>query len=60
VRGVTGDGANSIAVEAPPERGWELSRALAEHEVYISGMRQRESTLEDFFLEVTGEESQVG
>jgi len=59
-RSVNSDGADGIAVEAPPERAWELSRALAEQQVYISEMRPRESTLEDFFLEVTGEEERSG
>ena len=59
-RSVNSDGADGIAVEAPPERAWELSRALAEQQVYISEMRPRESTLEDFFLEVTAEEEKSG
>ncbi|MDO8614873.1 MAG: ABC transporter ATP-binding protein [Dehalococcoidia bacterium] len=60
VPSVTADGRDGLVVEAPPERAWELSRALAEQRVYISEMRPRESTLEDFFLEVTGEEEKSG
>jgi ABC-2 type transport system ATP-binding protein len=50
---------NRITVEAPRERAAELSRALAEHQIYLSELRPRDSSLEDFFLEVTGE-SQTG
>ena len=57
VRGVTRrDG--RLVVDAPRERAAELSRALAEQQVYLSELRPREGSLEDFFLEVTGEEPQ--
>jgi ABC-2 type transport system ATP-binding protein len=46
-----------LVVEAPRERAAELSRALAEQQVYLSELRAREGSLEDFFLEVTGEET---
>lgn len=46
-----------LVVEAPLERAAELSRALAEQQVYLSELRAREGSLEDFFLEVTGEET---
>ncbi len=52
---VTVDG-DWLVVEAPRDRAWELSRALAASGVYLSELRLRESTLEDFFLEVTAEE----
>ncbi|HXG36471.1 MAG TPA: ABC transporter ATP-binding protein, partial [Dehalococcoidia bacterium] len=45
-----------LVVEAPVERAADLSRALAEGQVYLSELRRRESSLEEFFLEVTGEE----
>jgi ABC-2 type transport system ATP-binding protein len=44
-----------LVVEAPRERAAELSRALAEQRIYLSELRPRESSLEEFFLEVTGE-----
>ena len=44
-----------LVVEAPRERAAELSRALADHQVYLSELRPRDSSLEGFFLEVTGE-----
>ncbi len=45
-----------LLVEAPRERAAELSRALAEHQIYLSELRPRDGSLEEFFLEVTGEE----
>ncbi len=49
-----------LLVEAPRERASELSKALAEQQVYLSEMRPRESSLEDFFLEVTSTEGGGG
>ena len=43
-----------LIVEAPRDRAADISRALAHQEVYLSELRPRESTLEEFFLEVTG------
>ena len=44
-----------LVVEAPAERAVELSRALAEKGVYLAELRPRETSLEEFFLEVTQE-----
>jgi ABC-2 type transport system ATP-binding protein len=44
-----------LVVEAPLERAAELSRALAEQQIYLAELRPRESSLEDAFLELTGE-----
>ena len=55
VGAVTRDG-DRLTVDAPRERAAELSRALAEQQIYLSELRPREGSLEDFFLEVTGEE----
>ncbi len=55
VAGVAREG-DRLVVEAPRERAADLSRALAEHEIYLSELRPREGSLEDFFLEVTGED----
>jgi ABC-2 type transport system ATP-binding protein len=44
-----------IVVEAPHERAAEISRALAERQVYLAELRPQDSSLEDFFLEVTKE-----
>ncbi len=49
-----------LFVEAPRDRAAELSRALAEQQIYVSELRPRESSLEDFFLEVTAEEGGSG
>jgi ABC-2 type transport system ATP-binding protein len=46
---------NRLVVEAPRERAAELSRALAERQIYLSELRPREGSLEEFFLEVTGD-----
>ncbi len=43
-----------LVVDAPRERAADLSRALAERSIYLHELRPRESTLEEFFLEVTG------
>jgi ABC-2 type transport system ATP-binding protein len=56
VRSVTtSDG--RLVVEAPLERAAELSKALADKQVYLSELRPRDSSLEDFFLEVTGDDA---
>jgi ABC-2 type transport system ATP-binding protein len=44
-----------LVVDAPEERRADVSRALAEGGVYLTELRLREGTLEDFFLEVTEE-----
>jgi hypothetical protein len=49
-----GDGGRLI-VDVPRERAADISRALADQQIYLSELRAREGTLEDFFLEVTGE-----
>jgi ABC-2 type transport system ATP-binding protein len=51
---VTPDG-DRLVVQAPSKRAADLSKALAQHEVYLAELRPRDSTLEDFFLEVTGD-----
>jgi len=54
VRRVTSED-DRLVVEAPAERAVELSRALAEKGVYLAELRPRETSLEEFFLEVTQE-----
>ncbi len=54
VGGVTRDG-DCLIVEAPRERAAAISRALAEQQIYLWELKPRESTLEEFFLEVTAE-----
>ncbi|HEV8574059.1 MAG TPA: ABC transporter ATP-binding protein [Dehalococcoidia bacterium] len=51
---------DSVLVEFPRERAAEISRALAEEQIYLWEMKPRESSLEDFFLEVTAEGASDG
>jgi ABC-2 type transport system ATP-binding protein len=46
---------DTLLVTAPPERATDVTRALAEHGIYLSGLRQQEQSLERYFLDVTGE-----
>ncbi len=46
-----------LTVEAPPERSWELTKALSEHGVAVKEMSPVEVSLERYFLEVTGDDS---
>jgi ABC-2 type transport system ATP-binding protein len=54
VRGITREDSR-LFVETPRERAADVSRVLAEHQVYLRELRPRESSLEEFFLDVTGE-----
>lgn len=45
-------GDDVLWVEAPPERGAELTRALAAHGLWVSEMVPVRSTLEQYFMEV--------
>lgn len=54
VKSVTRDGVR-LVVETAGERAADVSRALAEREVYLSELRTRQSSLEDIFLEMTGD-----
>ena len=44
-----------MLVDAPSERAAEVSAILAKSDVFVYEIMAREETLEDFFLEVTGE-----
>lgn len=46
-----------LVVTAPPERSWELTAALAQAGVYISEMAPTQTSLEDYFLEVTAHDA---
>jgi ABC-2 type transport system ATP-binding protein len=46
-----------ITAESPPERSWELTKALGEHGVAVKEMSPVEDSLERYFLEVTGDDS---
>ena len=45
-----------LLVEADPARTSELTAALARSDVYVSELRALNTSLEEYFLEVTGEE----
>ena len=47
----------SVLVTAPSERSSELSAALGRAEVYVTEMIAEEQSLEQYFLEVTGDDS---
>ena len=49
-----------LVVEAPREQAAEISRALAEQQIYLWELKPREGSLEDFYLEVTAEGSAGG
>ena len=55
VEEITAEGA-SITVYAPGERSWELSAALSRNEVHVAEMAVEQLSLEQYFLEVTGDE----
>jgi ABC-2 type transport system ATP-binding protein len=59
VASVTREG-DRLVVEAPRDQAAEISRALAEQQIYLSELKPREGSLEDFFLEVTAEGSAGG
>jgi len=46
-----------LIAEAPPERSWELTSALAEQGVAVKEMAPVEISLERYFLEVTGDDN---
>ena len=54
VAGIRAEG-GLIEVTAPVERAWELTQALAAQRIYVSEMAQVRVSLEEYFLEVTGE-----
>jgi hypothetical protein len=47
-------GDDLLFVKAPVERAGDLTRALAEQGMYLSRLRPRELSLEQYFLDVTG------
>jgi ABC-type multidrug transport system ATPase subunit len=49
-----------LFVEAPKERAWELSRALAERGVHVSELTPVHRSLEEFFMEITGTDPTTG
>ena len=50
----------SVVVTAPTERSSELSAALGRAEVYVTEMVAEEQSLEQYFLDVTGDDNSAG
>ena len=48
-----GDG--YLVMTAPAERAWELSRSLAQQDIFINELTPVQVSLEEYFLEVTSE-----
>jgi ABC-2 type transport system ATP-binding protein len=46
-----------VTITAPVERAADANRALADAGIYASELRPREQSLEEYFLDVTGQES---
>jgi ABC-2 type transport system ATP-binding protein len=46
-----------LTVHADPDRAADINRALAEQGLYLSELRVREQSLEQYFLDVTGDAS---
>jgi len=56
ISGIRGENGYLVA-SAAPERSWEVTQALAQQDVYISEMSPDQISLEEYFLEVTGEDA---
>ena len=52
------DGA--LMVTAPQARAWEVSRALAERQIYVNELVPQHRTLEEFFMEITETDPATG
>ena len=48
-----------VIVETAREQAPAISRALAEQQIWLSELRPQENNLEDFFMEITGEEPAI-
>jgi ABC-type multidrug transport system ATPase subunit len=48
-------GADSLLLALPQARAAEVTRVLAEHGLYLYGLRAQEQSLEQYFLDVTGD-----
>ena len=50
----------SLIVTAPQVRAWEVARALADRQIYVSELVPLHRTLEEFFMEITGTDPATG
>jgi ABC-type multidrug transport system ATPase subunit len=49
-----------LVVTGPQARAWEISRALAQRDVYIHELTPVHRSLEEFFMEITGTDPSTG
>jgi len=49
-----------LIVDAPADRSWELSRALASHDVHVRELTPLHRSLEEFFMEITDTDITTG
>ena len=49
-----------LVVAAPQARSWEIARALADRQIYVSELVPLHRTLEEFFMEITGTDPTTG
>jgi ABC-2 type transport system ATP-binding protein len=49
-----------LMVTALPSRAWEISRALAQRDVYVNELMPVHRSLEEFFMEITGTDPATG
>jgi ABC-2 type transport system ATP-binding protein len=49
-----------LIVTAPQARAWEVSRALAERQIYVNELVPQHRTLEEFFMEITETDPATG
>jgi ABC-2 type transport system ATP-binding protein len=49
-----------LVVTAPQARSWEVARALADRQIYVSELVPVHRTLEEFFMEITGTDPTTG
>ena len=49
-----------LEITAPQVRAWEVSRALAERQIYVNELVPQHRTLEEFFMEITGTDPTTG
>jgi len=50
----------SLVITAPQERSWEIARALADRQIYVSELVPLHRTLEEFFMEITETDPTTG
>lgn len=49
-----------LLVTAPQDRAWEITRTLAERQIYVNELVPLHRSLEEFFMEITGTDPTTG